>query len=715
MKYYNDLLERIRLTNANLDLDVIERAFKMAYKAHEGVLRVDTQEYITHPVEVAKILLDFKPDTCMIASALLHDTIEDTNITKEDIESEFGSEIANIVEGLTKISKVEMIWFERQVSSLRKMFISMAQDIRVVFIKLADRLHNMQTIKKMSRDKQIRISQETLEIYAPIAVRLWIYKIKIPLESLAFQILYENEYNSINKQLARYDKSYIEWIIKLIETNLKNENIQEFRLSGRIKDEYSIYKKMKRKNEDNIDNIYDVFAIRIIVPTVEECYRVLGVIHKYWTPIQNRFKDYISIPKVNKYKSLHTTVTWIWKLIKWEFKPVEIQIRTQQMHIEAELWAASHWSYKEWETQWVDPKYLDFIKTLSEIEKNIEDHSEFLNQIQRDILHKRIFVLTPKWEILDLPAWATSLDFAFSIHSDVWLRCIWAQVNNKQVGLDNQLENWDVVRIITRKDANPSPSWLSITKTSWAKQKIRRWLDLQNSEESLRQWKKLFNEVLAKFWRKLLDSNLSIFRNYWGSILTIKERERKVQEIWSWKLSPLFALKNTVFPIKEKATYEPKPEIITNKEPESKPVRIEWDLNENVAIAKNCCNPSTVDKIVWYVTRWGKISVHKVDCSFIVWADIKRLLRASWDWDQAYLTWCITINFGQGKIINKIIALFEDNDFEIKAISCEKDIVHRYKLKIKVGFIDLAILSAILEKLKSIKGVKDTTLVRLSN
>lgn len=722
MSYLDKLIGRIeeeKLTN--LDLEKIKRAYYFAEKAHEWQNRKNREPYISHLVEVAIILLDLKPDTFTIVSAILHDIIDNTSVTEKDIEREFWYDVWKIVSWLTKVAKVELIWGERQVTALRKMFIAMASDLRVVLIKLADRLHNLKTISFSTKEKQRFIAKETLEIYAPISERLGIFKLKTPLEDISFSILEPDIYSKIETQVFKIKSDFISKVSKKISDVLQLWDFINFEISWRIKWKYSIYKKMTKKWVDDIYDLYDIFAIRIIVNSIEDCYRALWIIHKNWTPLSHRFKDYIATPKPNWYRSLHSVVIWIWKELEDDFRPVEIQIRTKEMHLEAEFWIASHWSYKEW----IKLDTLSgFISNLVSLEKDIEDHSEFLNQIQVDALNKRIFVLTPQWDIKDLPEWATPIDFAFSIHGDLWLECVWTQVNNRSVSLFTPLKNWDTVKILTRKWAKPNPSWLPWVKTNQAKTAIKKWLNEQNLDSIFKDWKKMINDCLLKFWREKLDNNFSILKNYNWWKLSKKERVVLIENVWKGILLPIKAIEHIVVETRKTNfddLYRGKDPELYSKKTSSKgdlmkaDILIEWELNKNAKIVDNCCNPWPWDEIIWYVTRWTYIWVHKKFCPFISSADHSRFLKASWSTDPIEYTARAKVVFKKEDwILSWILKLLDiewlnfDRIEYTNNLSPIEDVV-----EISVSFRDLNLFSIAVDEIKGFKWVIDFKMISL--
>lgn len=457
---------------------LVIKAFNFANKAHEGIERASGEPYICHPLAAAKSVMSWGLDEPTIAAALLHDVVEDTNYTIQDIEKEFGKEIAFLVNGLTKLQKIEYSGDVAQAENIRKTVLAFSEDLRVVFIKLADRLHNMQTLMALPQDNQKRIAMETTEIYAPLAYRLGMQKLSGELEDLAFPYLYPKEYewltSAVNEQFEERQK-YAETIKPIAEKKLKENNIKPITIDSRAKRHSSLYKKLMRY-EMNLDKIYDLVALRIILPTIADCYAALGIIHKFWPPLPNQFDDYIARPKPNGYRSLHTTVFCV------DNKITEFQIRTKEMHDEAELGIAAHFAYsqikhsKKQHESWQgikDRKELLWVSQLREWQKNFTDPQKFLESLKVDFFKDRIFVITPKNDVIDLPLGATPVDFAYRIHSEIGDGCTGAKVNNKIVSLNYELRSGDMVEIMTQKGKKPSESWLEFTKTSLAKDHIK--------------------------------------------------------------------------------------------------------------------------------------------------------------------------------------------------------------------------------------------------
>ncbi|MCF6276777.1 MAG: RelA/SpoT family protein [Candidatus Magasanikbacteria bacterium] len=463
------LLDKIKSYIPNADLEIIQLAYDFAKNAHKGQTRKSGEPYIIHPLAAAHILADMRIDPVVITATILHDVPEDTDITLEEVEQNFGKEIAGLVRGITKLGKLKYRGIERYIENLRKMFIAMAEDVRVMIIKFADRIHNLETLEALPPQKRYRIALESLEIYAPIAGRLGMDEMKGRLEDLAFKFVYPQEYRRV-KQIRddrlKGKEEYFTKIQKKAKESLKNANIPIIYVSGRNKKLYSFYKKLVRK-DNQITKIYDLVAIRIVVPTIADCYATLGILHNVWKPMKGRIKDYISQPKPNGYKSLHTTV------FGDDGEMVEFQIRTLEIHEEAQYGVAAHWHYDEHGSR-LPKKEIMWAKELAEIQKDMLKKLSDLEEIKVDFLQTRIFVFTPKGDVIDLPECATPVDFAYHIHTDIGNKCNSATVNDKIVSLDAELKNGDVVEITTNKNRKgPNPDWLSFVKTTTAKNHIK--------------------------------------------------------------------------------------------------------------------------------------------------------------------------------------------------------------------------------------------------
>ncbi|MFA5352364.1 MAG: RelA/SpoT family protein, partial [Candidatus Gracilibacteria bacterium] len=481
------------LPDANLER--ISEAYKFAEEKHAGQMRFSGEPYFIHPVAATMHLLSLKPDEDTIIACLLHDVIEDTDTDVEAIQKKFGKTVAQLCMDMEKLGTVRYQGQERQIENLRKMFVAMARDLRVIFIKLADRLHNMETLEFVRPDKQQRIAQETLQVYAPIAARLGIFEFKAKLEDLAFKVLHPEDYAKLKKELAgsiENQEAFVSKAKKELKNILQKEGIK-VEVFGRVKHLYSIWRKMKLKNYPSLDELYDLFALRVITKTTAECYATLGIIHNHYTPLSRRFKDFIAVPKPNGYRSLHTTVIGLSRQ-----SPTEIQIRTQEMHEQAEYGAAAHWQYSaKKKSVKVDEEKLKWVKNLVELHEKMQDNEEFQENLTSDVLENRIFILTPHGDVFDLPEGATPIDFAYAVHTGVGNTAVGAKVNGKIVKLDEKLHNGEVVEIITRKDAKPNRFWLSFVKTSGAKSKIKAHFGQMDQGENLTLGKDLINAKLT--------------------------------------------------------------------------------------------------------------------------------------------------------------------------------------------------------------------------
>ncbi|MHB8063766.1 MAG: RelA/SpoT family protein, partial [Ruminiclostridium sp.] len=497
---FSVLVEKVKKYDPNSNFELLEKAYFVSKTAHEGQQRNSGEPYIIHPVEVAIILAEMELDSTALVAALLHDTIEDTTCTYDELKAQFGIEVADIVDGVTKITQLGKIPFtskqEQQVENLRKMFLAMAKDIRVIMIKLADRLHNMRTLKYMTEGKQIEKATETLEIYAPLAHRLGISKIKWELEDLCLRYLDPKGYYDLVEKIAfkrKQREAYISEIIQTLKEKTNELGLENVQIDGRPKHFYSIYRKMESQNK-TLDQIYDLFAFRIIVNSVKDCYALLGLVHELYKPMPGRFKDYIAMPKPNMYQSLHTT------LIGPEGQPFEVQIRTWDMHRVAEVGIAAHWKYKEGinDGKESDNKFA-WLRQLLEWQKDTRDENEFMETLKVDLFTDEVFVFSPKGDVINLPVYSTPVDFAYYIHSAIGNKMIGAKVNGKMVPIDYKLKNGDIIDILTSSTIHgPSRDWLKIVKSSQARNKINQWFKKEKREENIVRGKEMIERELKK-------------------------------------------------------------------------------------------------------------------------------------------------------------------------------------------------------------------------
>jgi len=632
------LLAQIRSYSPNADLQVVEAAYLFAQTCHEGQVRRSGEPYITHPIAVAEIVAEMQLDVASVVAALLHDVIEDCHVTEENLTTRFGKEISNLVEGVTKLEKLSFTSKdEAQVENLRKMFLAMAKDLRVILIKLADRLHNMRTLKHQNSAAQQRIAQETMDIYAPLAHRLGVSEIKWELEDLSFRYLEPERYHEMTQAVARKRQERDEItddLMNELRSRLEEAGIRAD-ISGRAKHFFSIYKKMYRQGKD-ITQIYDLIAIRVIVDEVKDCYGALGVIHSYWKPLPMRFKDYIATPKPNMYQSLHTTV------IGPHGEPFEIQIRTWEMHKTSEFGVAAHWAYKEGRTDKEFDKKLQWLRSLLEWQQEIRDAREFVESVKVDIFSDQVFVFSPKGQVFSLPSNATPLDFAFAVHSDVGYKCVGAKVNGKIQPLDRVLSNGDVVEILTSKQSpGPSIDWLKLVKTASAKNKIRQWFKRERRDENLARGK----EILKGEVQKTGIEPHELMRDEWMAEVCKRSSVKDEEELYvaigigSLTSTTVVSRLRELYERVKKASEPPVPVEIQTKEwvgygRPSNGIRVKG-VGDLVVRFSRCCSPVPGDHVIGYITRGRGVTVHRMDCPNMndLAKDGDRLIEVAWEED----------------------------------------------------------------------------------
>jgi len=634
------ILDQIQSYLPGANTRLVEKAFEWAAKLHAQQVRKSGEPYLAHPMAVAYILAQMKMDLPTIAAGFLHDVVEDCNIPIETIKREFGEDVALIVEGVTKLKNLPHAADKvtKQAENLRKILLAMAKDLRVIIVKLADRLHNMRTLEAMPEHKRIQISRETLEIYAPIAGRLGVDWVKTELEDLAFKYLYPEEYHRLKEEVEKRVKAEEDFVVKikkLLEELLQKHQIQG-RVLGRVKHLYSIYKKLQKYNLTigDLDQIYDLIGFRVIVNAVEECYRVLGLVHALWKPVPGRFKDYISLPKPNMYQSLHTTV------IGPEGKKIEIQIRTEYMDKIANEGIAAHFLYKEGTS--IDAskyKQFEWIAKLIELQKELKNPREFLESLKLDLFPEEIYVFTPKGDVVVLPVGATPVDFAYAIHTEVGHRCVRAYVNEKLVPLDYKLETGDVVRIETSPHQKPSRDWLKFVKTSRARSRIKQWFKQEEKEKQISLGKELLLRELKKLNLSLPEFQKEPYFSDLLQKLNVKKEEDLYILIGTGKLNPKHLLKIYSEINKEIKYQEEAHETIAySKSQEERISEKEKDLRLTVDGERNllfhlakCCQPIPGDEVIGYITRGKGISVHRVDCPNLKDLDPERMIEVKWD------------------------------------------------------------------------------------
>ena len=645
-KTINDLIKKLKSNKRRYNTNLILKAYKYSEEHHQGQKRVSGEDYITHPLSVAYILADLQLDDATICAALLHDVVEDTSATHEEIVKNFSEEIAEMVAGVTKLSKIRYVTIEeQQVENYRKMFLAMGKDIRVILIKLADRLHNMRTLSSLKRDRQIANAKETMELYAPLANRLGIYSLKWELEDLAFRYLYPEEYRELVLSIEKKREERIEFINNIMEEirkELKRVKIVA-EITGRAKHLYSIYRKMQRDNI-TIDQVYDLFALRIIVNSVKDCYAALGVVHELYTPMPGRFKDYISVPKPNMYQSIHTT------LIGPNGTPFEVQVRTWEMHKIAEFGIAAHWAYKEANrfkksNVVVHDDKLAWLRETLEWQKDMQDPDEFLKTLKTELFEDEVYVFTPRGEIKTLPKDATPIDFAYSIHAEVGHKMVGCKINSKMMPIVTPLKSGDIVEIITSETSKgPSRDWLKLVKSSSAKTRIQQWFKKTEREENIEKGKDILNKEI----KKIGIQHNELLKPEFIQIVLNRYNYNTVEDMYAnigfGGISPNKILTRLLEEYKkehqEEVIEEKIQELITEKPKKQKPSKsgvIVKGVDNCLVKFSKCCNPVPGDDIIGYVTKGRGVSIHRKDCTNVkdLLSEEERIIEVEWYEDKA--------------------------------------------------------------------------------
>lgn len=644
-KLVDEMVAHIKEYSPGANTDMVYVAYRFAKSLHSDQKRKSGEPYISHPVEVAYIASQLSLDVMAITACLLHDVIEDTGCSYEDVEALFGKTVAELVDGVTKLKQIKYSSREeQQVENLRKMFFAMSKDIRVVVIKLIDRLHNMRTLQYMPEHKRLRISKETLDVYAPLAHRLGMSKIKIELEDLALKYLdpvaYEEIRENINQKKSARDR-YIADIMEIFRQKLEKMNIKGT-VMGRAKHFYSIWRKMFTQGK-TMDSLYDLFAVRVIVDTIPDCYAVLGMVHEMYTPVPMRFKDYIAMPKPNMYQSLHTTV------IGPNGTPFEIQIRTWEMHRVAENGIAAHWKYKEGKSgeSEMDSK-LEWVRTLLDTQQNIIDTDEFFNTLKFDLFADEVFVFTPQGRVVSLPAKSTVIDFAFAIHSEVGYKMSGAKVNGKIVQNNYTLENGEIVEILTANTHGPSRDWLKICRTARARNKINQWFKRERRDENIEEGKELIERELRRFG----NTHAQLFKTEWVNLITKRYGFNTIDDLYAGVGYGGITAAKVVMRLREEWLKEvrekqkeeniqavvakPDDEGQSNKKVRSSNGIVVKDIDNCLVRLAHCCNPVAGDEIIGFITKGRGVSVHRADCTNVKPVNLPpedraRLIEVQWD------------------------------------------------------------------------------------
>ena len=720
MLRFNDILEQHLAYSPNADTDLLRKAYVFSAKVHMGQVRLSGESYLIHPMEVAGIIIQLKLDTASVATGLLHDAVEDTLVTLEEIRDGFGDEIAQLVDGLTKISKMPIRSSEdNQAESFRKMILAMVKDIRVILIKLADRLHNMRTLQYHSSEKQKEVAQETIDVYAPLAHRLGIDWIRVELEDLAFRYLQSDLYEEFKRKMAKMEKERDRYIDRVKRTLMKKlyENHIPGEVAGRLKKSYSIYRKMQDQNID-LDQVYDIVAFRVVVNSIKECYDVLGITHSLWKPIPGKFKDYIGLPKENLYQSLHTTVIGPYG------ERIEIQIRTHEMHKIAEEGIAAHWKYKEGKVlEEADDKRFTWLRQLLEWQHDLTNDAEFIESVKVDLFPNEVYIFTPKGDVRQFPAGSTPVDFAYSVHSEVGHHCAGAKVNGKLVPLKYELRSGDTVEIVTSPNQRPSKDWLKFVKTSRAKTKIRQWFAAEEREKSIGLGKELLEKELHKYdlhTAKLLKSgdlgkvaSEFSFQDVDDLIAAIGYGKLTVNQILG-KLVPQEKLvqKEGSPKAEEKGVLKEFIQKITHRSRDA--LLIKGIDNVMVRFA-GCCNPLPGDKVVGFITRGRGVTVHTGDCKNTLDNDPNRRVDVDWDANKEY-SYPVRIRvYSDDKkgILAEISSSISANEANITNARLdttdEKKAIGTFEVEIQ----DLNHLKKIIRDLGKVKGVNRVERVRV--
>lgn len=726
---FAELLVKMKKKSPQARLAIVDKAYHFAEVAHRNQLRNSGEDYILHPLEVAQILVELEMDEATIAAALLHDVVEDTEYTLADIEKNFGAEIALLVDGVTKLGRIEYkTKVEQQVENLRKMFLAMAKDIRVILIKLADRLHNMRTLKYHSPAKQKEIAQETLEIFAPLANRLGIFRIKWELEDLSFRYLKPQEYYDLVEGIAlkrREREAYINEVI--VQMREKLEEVQIYAdIAGRPKHFYSIYRKMTTQNKE-LSEIYDLMAIRVIVDSVNDCYGALGIIHTMWKPIPGRFKDYIAMPKPNMYQSLHTT------LIGEGGEPFEIQIRTCEMHRTSEYGIAAHWKYKEGsnkecatssnKTASVNfEQKLSWLRQLLEWQHDSRDAGEFMESLKIDLFADTVFVFTPKGDVVELPAGSCPVDFAYRVHTDVGHRCVGAKINGRIVPLDTKLANGDILEILTSKQGGgPSRDWLAFVKTSQAKNRIRQWFKKEQREDNIIRGR----ESLEREVRKLGLEPIEILKP--ESLMAIGKSQNFVSldDLYASIGDGVLTPNKVLMRLREDLTKEEreKMQLAAIQQGEVKPssqiaygkashgVRVKGVDNVLIRFAQ-CCNPLPGDSIIGYITRGRGVSIHREDCSNILGHshdEIDRIVEVMWA-EQVDTTYPVDIQiYGRDKprLVTEVMNAVLDTRTHILGINARVGKGEIAQIQLRIEIRNVEHLKMVMHKIRKVRDITD--------
>ncbi len=712
---FEDLIDKVRGYTPDADTHLLQRAYEFSATEHKGQVRRSGEPYLIHPLGVAEILVEQRLDVVAIAAGLLHDIVEDTPTSIEKVRELFGEPVAHVVEGVTKLSGLQFASSEeRQAESFRKMLLAMVDDIRVILVKLADRLHNMRTLQHLPEERRMRIAQETRDIYAPIANRLGMSKIKNELEELSFQYLEPDAYVALRAQveaMRETTEGLIDTLSRQLRAKLHEAQVEVVGIDGRIKRLWSIYQKLERQ-KIALDQVYDFIALRVITKTVKDCYGVLGIIHQIWSPVAGRFKDFIAMPRPNGYQALHTSVVGERGL------PFEVQIRTEAMHRVAEEGIAAHWKYKEGRVGADrDEQYFNWLRRLLELQQEVRDPQEFMQNLRIELYPEDVYIFTPKGEVKSLPRGATPVDFAYMIHTDVGHQCVGARVNGRMVPLRSRLNNGDIVQIVTQTGHTPSRDWLNFVATSRARAKIKHFIHTQEMMRSVELGRRLFDKELRHFnVDRALVTDEALARV--ASEFSAPRVDELLAGIGYGKVTARAVLTRLVGQdgLRERTPDVPQATPPRRQAPSSNGAAADdtkikvRGFNDLLVFRARCCNPIRGEEIVGYITRGKGVSVHSAQCTNVVnlLFDPQRRIGVEWDTGQDTLPYTVRLQISvedRRGILADVSARISGIDTNIKDVEATAGADHRGSIRMTVEISDLKHLEKVMKSIKNVDGV----------
>jgi guanosine-3',5'-bis(diphosphate) 3'-pyrophosphohydrolase len=711
---FEDLIEKVRTTNPDADVELLRRAYVFSAYEHKGQVRHSGEPYLVHPLEVADLLADMKLDVVAVAAGLLHDIVEDTQTPIERIKELFGADVAHVVEGVTKLGAIPFSSSEeRQAENFRKMLLAMVDDIRVILVKLADRLHNMRTLHHLPEERRLKIAQETRDIYAPIANRLGMSKIKNELEELAFKYLEVKPYEALRQRVEgrrRETEGLIEELTKTVSAKLAEAQVPIIHIDGRIKRLFSIHQKLKRQKID-LDQVYDFMALRIVTHSIKDCYAALGIIHQTWSPVPGRIKDFIAMTRPNGYQSLHTSV------VSDRGFPFEVQIRTAEMHRVAEEGIAAHWKYKEGRLGADrDEQYFIWLRQLLEFQQEVRDPQEFLQNLKIELYPEEVYIFTPKGEVKALPRDATPVDFAYAIHTDVGHQCVGARVNGKMVPLRTRLRNGDIVQVMTTAGHHPSRDWLNFTVTSRARNKIKHYIHAEEKERSLDLGRKVFEKEARRYGLNMKSLTEGPGFNAALNDYGYSKAEELYAALGYGKLAVKSVLAKIVPQEQLKETHETGLAQVASVVrrvlgPAEEKIKVRG-FDDLMVFRARCCNPIRGEQIVGYITRGKGVSVHAAACTNVVnlLYDPERKIDVEWDKGSDILPYTVRLSLqveDRKGILADVTSKIAGINTNIRNVEATSDADSRGRIDMTVEISDLKHLQKVVKALRSVDGVVD--------